>query len=112
MPDLNKPTGLGYQGTWTRRCTQCGHPDLKHYGKMGCQIAGCRCIGFAARDLSYEEIEIIRNPPTPGTRIAEYVEESIDREIREEVHRQAGAPIPKLPPLSPQQLRQAEEVLK
>lgn len=91
MPDINKPTGLGYQGTWTRRCTQCGHPDLQHFGKMGCLIGNCGCIGFAARDLSYEEIEIIRNPPKPDE--TKYTGEVFDSDLQAEIRSQRGAPI-------------------
>lgn len=91
MPDINKPTGLGYQGTWTRKCTQCGHGDLSHFGKMGCLTTSCGCIGFAARDLDSVELELIRNPPKADA--TKYMGETIESELFAEIHRQRGAPI-------------------
>lgn len=108
--DINKPTGNGYQGTWTRKCTICGHGDLSHYGKMGCLCGDCRCLGPAFRDLSYEEIEIIRNPPIPDE--TKYLGEAFDSDLQAEIRRQKNAPIPKLPELTKAEIQRSQEALR
>ena len=111
MPDLNKPTGLGYQGTWTRVCTICGYPEIKHYGKMGLLVEGEWCPGFAARDMTPEEIELVIHPPKPQA-LTEHVGDSFDYELRREIDRQKYAPIPKLPQLTKAQINEANRALE
>lgn len=66
MPSsINKPTGLGYQGSPWRQCTACGHLETTHFGRCHASLGRknghsyCPCKGFCAREISAEERSII-----------------------------------------------------
>ena len=53
--NINKPTGLGYSSSMQRKCTNCSHTELNHYGKC-LYYPACGCKGFSARKLDKEEL--------------------------------------------------------
>lgn len=89
---INKPTGLGYQGSPWRVCEECGHPELDHYEgrcwhfeRDGLRefAPQCECFGFCARRLSVEERRIIEEQ-RQTERELEYVGEALYRELKRE----------------------------
>ena len=84
---VNKPTGLGYQGSPYRRCSNCGHSEQLHFERVcgfGRSRGLCTCKSFCARPLSKEEKRIIREQEQ-AERELEYVGEALYRELKREV---------------------------
>lgn len=85
--NVNKPTGLGYQGSPYRRCTACGHFESSHYGQrcFYSKEVDCRCRSFCARELTAKEKRIIEEQHRAAAeRELEYVGEALYQELKRE----------------------------
>ena len=86
---VNKPTGLGYQGSLYRVCTLCFHLESTHYGHS-CHASlsrrgaydRCPCVGFSARELDETEKSILEDGRIEAE--LEYVGEALYTTIKRE----------------------------
>ena len=92
MPsELNKPTGLGFQGSPWRICTQCDHQESSHYGSRCFTtmsrrdgFGNCTCRGFSSRELSAEEKAILDEEVEKEL---EYVGEALYIDLKKEAQK-------------------------